>query len=551
MKKITKILSSILGVAFVLSTGYSATKLVNIEKPVEFEKRNAPFFEDEFESFNPTEDASLDIFYDKFPKSNNTTNFMSLGQASYANINGREVKVDAFYRLNSEALNNPNVGVGIMLYQCIKYKITHPEEDVKAILSTYRLSVTAAVCVDEDSKFYGYMRSVFDADYDEFGFVRIAYMIVEAAKMGIEVRVVGHLNAYGLKQYSATASNNIKKRDDLDFPSYFSKASKLECYEKYAKGQKVSKYLKYTKIKWTVVDKGSIDMMHNKICAVSNYIDKDGIENGPAVWFGSTNLDGIDYRGANGNNGTQSGVIVSNHNEIFDITYNYVKLVQAYPNQEDIYYLRDLITKKNIEQINLINEGKEDQIPANEKIVYLGSESDEIFKLFFTPFGGNVGEWNTVYNPYCDYIDRFYKSKDSVEFVWNCATFVHEFYIAYHLMEKVSIKMGDGHLDNKMYVHLDGLNTTVFDNLVPGENCGSISVNEKMSKAVHSKDIQMSYVDEDGLRHYLSLMSTCNFHMGALSYQTNSILIIDETDETGNNFYKIFGDASSGGVITL
>ena len=59
------------------------------------------------------------------------------------------------------------------------------------------------------------MRSVFDADYDEFGFVRIAYMIVEAAKMGIEVRVVGHLNAYGLKQYSATASNNIKKRDDL------------------------------------------------------------------------------------------------------------------------------------------------------------------------------------------------------------------------------------------------------------------------------------------------------------------------------------------------
>ena len=63
---------------------------------------------------------------------------------------------DAFYRKYNEALNDPNVGLGLLLYQCIQYKIAHPEADVEICYSSYRTSPTIAVCVVPQSRYYGY-----------------------------------------------------------------------------------------------------------------------------------------------------------------------------------------------------------------------------------------------------------------------------------------------------------------------------------------------------------------------------------------------------------
>ena len=117
---------------------------------------------------------SISPYYDKMPLANNPENFQGLGSTTYANINGKVVTAEAFYRLRNESLNDPNNGMGLLIYQCIQYKRVHPEEDVKITFSSYRTSATAAVCVLPESKYYGYMRSLFGTNYDEHGFVRIS-----------------------------------------------------------------------------------------------------------------------------------------------------------------------------------------------------------------------------------------------------------------------------------------------------------------------------------------------------------------------------------------
>ena len=58
----------------------------------------------------------------------------------------------------------------------------------------------------------------------------------------------------------------------------------------------------------------------------------------------------------------------------------------------------------------------------------------------------------------------------------------------------------------------------------------------------------MSY-EENGVRHRVSLLTSCNFYMIAFSYRTNSLLVINETDETGGNFYNIMGEKYSYGML--
>ena len=550
LKKLCLVLAS---ACFIFSSGYAlTTSLVKKDKEVYYEKHNKsePFFETTFKDMEVDNDASLNIFYDKFEKIENDTNFMSKGQTQYANINGKTVFIDAFFRLNTEAANNPNVGVGLMLYQCIQYKIAHPEEDIKIAFSTYRLSVTAAVCVDPESKFYGYMRSIHDANYDEFGFVRIVYMLAEAARMGINVTIVGQLNAYGLKQYHPTNKNNTKWIDDISYNSYFKSALKTDCYDKYAEGKKVSDYMNFCRVEWGLDDKGAADMMHVKACAVSHYRDINGVDHGPAVWFGSTNLDGIDYRGSNGNNGTQSGVIVSDHDEIFRITYNYINLMSRYGLQEEVYELRRIITDANVNQRKLIQEGKEDLIPEDEQIVYEGSENDPIFELSFTPIGGGVDVWDVVNNPYCKYISKMAQSEDYMTFTWNNVYIDEGFFISDTLHSMVeNAFLTNKNKNNLIFLLVKGFDLTALKTLKVGEDIGYAYLNKDVYNIyTHSKDIVLSY-QEDGVRHYVSIMSSCNFHLGALGYQNNSLLIINETDTTGNGFYKTFGGVTTRGAI--
>ena len=295
-------------------------------------------------------------YYDAFPLANNPENFQGLGSTTYANINGKTVTAEAFLRLTNEALHDPNNGMGLLIFQCIQYKLAHPEEDVKITFSSYRTSATASVCVIPESKYYGYMRSLYGTNYDEQGFVRISYMLTEAARMGIEVTLVNQHPSYGKSQYDPV-QGKARYRKHLNYEIYFEQALESDCYNKYAPGKKVSDFMKYTRVGWNVENKTQ-DMQHLKSCTVSHYLATDGTEHGKSVFFSSSNLDENDYKGRNGHNGSQSGVIVSDHDELYRVTYNYIQLMYEYRGKEQMFELRKYMNKENERQIALLKSGR-------------------------------------------------------------------------------------------------------------------------------------------------------------------------------------------------
>lgn len=510
--------------------------------------QNEPFFDvilpEIAENIEENNKHSISPYYDEFPVANNPENFQGLGSTTYANINGKTVTAEAFYRLRNESLCDPNNGMGLLIYQCIQYKRAHPDEDVKITFCSYRTSVTAAVCVLPESKYYGYMRSLYGTNYDEHGFVRISYMLTEAARMGIEVTLITQLNSYSVQQYNPS-TGKLKSRGNLDHATYYNRAMQTDCYNSYAPGHKVSDFMKFGKVGWTVGDK-TADMQHVKSATVSHYLATDGSEHTGAVFFSSANLDENNYIGANGNNSSQSGVIVSDHDELYRVAYNYMQLMYEYRGQEELFELRKLVNEMNNEQIALINSGRGDEISADEQIVYLGTDQDSVFELYFTPFGGGVDTWDTEANPFCKYLDKLPVSTDYVEFIWNEFGY-GECYIG-KTMEKMLEKAfcGNPNVNNKIAIRVTDFNTDAIQRLKVGTEIGYRSI--KNGNNIHSKDIMMSY-EENGERHRVSLMTSCNFYPIAFSYRTNSLLVINETDATGGNFYNILGEKYSYGMI--
>ena len=513
---------------------------INQEKP--FFDVVLPEIAENIEEYNK---HTVTPHYDKLPELDNKENFQGLGSTTYANINGKTVTAEAFYRVPTDSNCDPNNGMGLLLYQCIQYKRAHPDEDVKITFSSYRTSVTASVCVIPESKYYGYMRSLFTTNYDEQGFVRISYMLLEAARMGIEVTAVNHLDSYAVSQYNP-ATGKTKGKGNLSLSRYIEQAKQGPCYDKYAKGKNVSDYYNAIIVDWKVNEK-TADMQHIKSASVSHYLATDGTEHGPTVYFGSSNLDENNYLGRNGNGSAQTGVIVSDHAELYRVTYNYMQLMTRYKHESGIYELRDYVNKTNEEQIALIKAGREDEIPKDEQIVYLGSENDPVFEMYFTPFGGSADTWDTEHNPFCKYIDKLPQSTDYVELTWN------EFgYGNCQIGDVFSNMLAEAYCNNpnpknKLSIRVTGFNTDEIANLKVGTEIGACSI--KDGTGIHSKDILMSYA-ENGVRHRVSLLTSCNFYMIAFNYRTNSLLVINETDESGGDFYYIMNKKYSYGMIT-
>ncbi len=477
---------------------------------------------------------------------NLTNNFVSRETATFDNINGKTVTVDTFMRRPNDSLYNPNVGQGIMLYQCIKYKEAHPEEDVYITLTSFHLSVVAAVCLDRESDEFGLMKSLYDEEYDDKGYYRIAYLLVLAAKRGINVTVVGHIDG------SAVLAADGNMRPDYSFIDYFD--SHLDDSAD-IEGKKVGDFLLAKKAYWTSYgDKAASDMMHVKSCTVSNYIDKDGKECGPAVWLGSTNVDGINCYGHNGNNSLQTGIIITNHEQIRRAIYNYTLLMTDYCSQEGIAEFRTLIRAMNKEQTDLILEGRASEIPENERIIYLGTENDNVFEFYLTPLGGSIGAWDTTYNPYSKYISKLLPATSgasSIVFAWNNAKYYMNFEFSLTLFNILkNAFQNSANCDNRLYLHLPGADYSYFDNLTVGENIGYKKTDIDAGQYYyHNKDFQLSYV-ENGTRYYVSVLNSLNFHQGAMNYQANSILIIKETEKTGNNVYVAIGKDITAGCIS-
>ena len=465
-----------------------------------------------------------------------TNNFLSRNTVYYENINGKTVAVDSLYRYMGEKLNNPNVAQGIMIKQSIDYKKKYPEKEVYVTLTSFHLSVVASVCLDEESPNYGRMKSLYDAEYDDEGYYRISYLLVEAARYGINVIVIGQIDAGSVLQESGYVS-------DINHTTYFKSHLEDDCYEE---GKKVKDYMVAKTTDWTSYgDKPGSDMMHLKSCTVSNYIDSNGVEHGSAVWLSSTNLDGIDMNECNGLNMIQTGVVISDHEDLRRVVYNYTKLMSQYCGQEEINIFRDKVIKMNTEQTKLINAGKSNQIASDEQIVYLGTENDKVFEMYFSPFGGDTENWDTEMNPFSKYITKLLPSisgGNHIEIMWNNVKFVSNFAFAKTVEDIIQYSFANNvNLNNILYLNVGDIDASKFSSFVEGENIGVCSINEFRHYGYHTKDLQLSYV-EDGQRYYISLLNSLNFHAGAMFGQSNSVLVIKESESTGNSFYSNFKD---------
>ena len=492
-------------------------------------------------------DTSIDRWFDTLPKTTNTSNFCSLGTASYANINGKTVTVDCFNRNQGESLNDPNFGEGMLIYQCIQYKVAHPEENVEIYYSSYRTSVTASVCIDRDSKYFGYMRSLFDCEYDSHGFVRIAFMLVEAARMGIHVTAVTQLNSYATNQYSETNPKGYASKAALSYITYFNDALKKNCYTSYENGKKVKDFFNFAQVDWDVDARGG-DMQHIKTCLVSNYIDKDGVAHGKSIYLTSANLDENDYLGRNGNTGSQTGVIITDHDAVYDVTKNYLELISDYRGEDDVSMFREVVRSRQTEQIDLIRAGQENLIPADEKLVYLGSASDDVFEMYFTPLPGGIAVWDTNYNPYCRHLSEMAASTGPIVFTWTMPYNECNNYFEYTFEDLICEAFHKNkNTQNRIYMHFESFQASKYNDLVVGRDIGFKMVNTNLNKYLHSKDILMSY-EYGGTRKYISIISSANFGVAAFWYRTNSVLVIKET-EAAHDVYTILGRATTYGAI--
>ena len=505
---------------------------------------DTPFFDDYYETFEIDNNQSVDIYFDELNEINNTTNFCSLGTVTFDNINGKTVTVDAFSRYIDDSRNDPNFGQCMLFYQAIRYKIKHPTEDVTIDMSTYRFSITAAACLRRDSRFYGYMRSLYNGEYDSYGFVSLAFMIVEAAKMGINIIFTPQLNSYGGQVYQG---GRLQTGDEPEFWKYFPYKLSNSCYEKYASGKVVSHYLMYARNTWKA-DNVATDMLHVKTCNVSHYTDFNDVDHDYGTFFESANFDAIDYLGRNANNGSQTGVIISGHEAIYRTTHNFILLMAEHAKAEQTYEFRTIVRDRCAEQISLFNQGRDNEIKKDEQLVYLGSTQDKVFQLYFTPLSGGIGTWDDNYNPYCYYIDKMAKSLDYIVFAWTVtyADSRNQFDIT--LDNRIAnIFHKNKNIRNRIFLHVPNYGEGLYDDLVVGRDLSYKSINETIDFYLHTKDVFLSYV-EGGKRQYITLLSSANAGIEELYYRTNSIVVIKE-QEGNSPLFKAYGSRNTFGCI--
>lgn len=483
-------------------------------------------------------DGSISSYYDKFEKLDNSSNFMSKGTTTFNNINGGTVTVDSFIYPPNSAKDNMNVGQGLMIYQALLYKQAFPQEEVYIDISSYRFSVQAGVNINRNSRYFGYMRNVTPGvDYDEYGFVRIAYLLITAAKMGIHVNVIGQVDGYP----ASTLDRNLYQ--------YFTTQLEDPCDPAYVKNGIISDYLNFSYCEWTVGadGKGGTDMMHNKLCAVSHYLDMNGVAHKNAVWTSSANLDGIKNNGINGNWTLQTATIISDHEGIYRTSVNYLRLIAGLCEQEDIIEFQDIVNSMSTEQIDLILAGKENLIPKDKQIVYLGSASDNVFEMYFTPFGGGRLSWDEKYNPYCKYLRELYDSEDFIMFSWNAAQYTGEFPLGKQMETMITDAFHKNkHVNNVVYMNTETFDGSSFDDLIVGKDIGFKSFNTKDFGSIHNKDLLFSY-SKDGQRYYVSLLNSCNMHSGSMYYQSNFALVIKETSCSDDSVYSIMAKHTTKG----
>lgn len=543
--------SSLSAVCFFAIKSFSNSVLAANEIKKYSYNSDDPFFENVFNPMVVDNTGSPDMWYADLPGAKNVNNFCSLGTTTYENINGGTVTVDVFNRNIGESLNDPNFGQGVLLYQTIQYKIKHPDEDIYIDFSSYRMSVTASTCVRNDSKYFGYNRALFEEEYDNFGFVRFGFMLVDAARMGIHVTLTPHLNSYATNQYSSTAAKHYAKRAELSYRYYFNNSINTPCYTQYANGRKVADFMTFAPVDWDDAAR-TVDEVHSKILAVSAYTDYNDVDHHYGFYSSSSNLDTVNYKGVNANGGSQTGSIISGHEAIYRCSHNFHRILSQYTKQDQIVDFRYQIKKIAKEQMDYLLAGRPDKIPANEQIVYMGSENDTVFEFYMSPLPCEVYTWDQVYNPFCREISKFRRNATNgpIVFSWTLpyVDYLHQYE---HTFESLICEAfhANRNPQNRIYLHIEDFNAGAYNDLILGVDIGFKYINQNLNKYLHSKDIQMSYYTSDGDHEYVTFLTSCNFAAVAHSYHVEQTVIVKETDDN-HGVFTTLGVATSYGCIT-
>ena len=490
-------------------------------------------FEDIYAISQSSSEELIDPAWENYPKLNNPLNFQGRQLNVFENINGKDVSVESFVYEQDIPQNNPNVGEALLIWQAILYKNKYPDKDVYIDFTTFHLSIYAAICINRNSRYFGYMYPLHDKEYNEYGFVRVSYLLVLAAKMGIHTTVIGQIDA--AKNLVRDNNLNIVEIPDESFVNYFNMHLKSNAFD----GESISKYLLFKECKWTSYgDKGATDMMHVKICSVSNYLDSDNVERENAVFFSSINLDSLSYTGINyGNNGMQTGCIVSNHEMIYNTTHNYVRLMYNYCAQEDVYLFRELIHKLNKKQIQAALANNFSYNFENQ-IVYIGTETDSTFRLYFTPMGSESNVWDEIYNPFCNFYRQLSKSLEYAIITMASPKFnrytLSDFYL--YMIEKGMNSANDGIGKLEIWI--------------PNPSDFNIKNTQLwLEKYKHNKDVLISLIN-NGVFQNISILNSLNTHTGSSAYQCNHILIIIEK-YTNESIFKLISYFTSDGYVDL
>ncbi len=486
---------------------------------------NTSFFEAKFFDIDPEKEVYVNSVYRTFPRTQNRNALLSRSTVVYNDILGNRVLADSYFGGENEALNDPDAGLGLLLYSSITYKIAHPDEEVKISFVCKDMSLSTAVCVIPQSRYFGYMRALNGNgnDYDENGFIRIAFMLVEAAKMGIDVTLVGQ----------TTVDEELLEQPEAAFLSYFKNALSQDCYNKYAKGEKVSNHLRLESVDWSGDGEEAPSVSLTSL-AVSKYLDRYGEAHENAVFLSQSGLQSVDGSGLNG--GANSGVIVTGHSEIYNATVNFIDLIAANSGKDGYETFKETVNERNSAQTALIENGLEYLISNDEQIVWLGGWGDDVFKLCFAPDGGFEGSRDLIRNE----LEGLGESAKDFPDEYRILS-VNGSIAALDLTNEIinSAFVESTNVGNRLEIKLDGYENSELSKLELGENIGHLAVDGAQGR--DSGEALLSYM-KDGERRFVTLISASGCGMGAA-------LSITETESIGDAFYASLGVASTDGCV--
>lgn len=458
--------------------------------------------------------------------------FLSKYTKVFENINGRDVTVDSFLVRMGQNINHPNVGMGILLYQAILHKLSHPDVDNEIAVTSFHMSTLAGVNVLPSSKYFGTMKNMINEPIDRDGFVRFSYLMAFAARLGINVNVINQINGYS--DYGTEIS-------PLD---YFSSIKDTKCINN--SGKTIDDFLNYRCVDWiSYGDKAAADMFHLKTCLVRYYEDYDGNEHEFGSFFTSSNLDGVNANGTGGHVYNQTGVIITNHDYIYYATRNFVELVLKYCGINQAPIFRSVFKKLVEEQKNIVARNGYEGI-KDTMVFYSGSSNDPVFEICFTPLYDDIYKWNNEL-VFSRYVNKLVSSNGPIKFLWHNPKGDIDFGFMEILLQKVNnaFMIDRGHdinLKNELCLKMTNYYGAHFSYLKEGNNVGLLHLEGNAYPHSHEKDCFVSYYDNG--KNNVLILNSLNMHQGAFNYQINQILTIKENELTGldftDNFYDMF-----------